>query len=54
MFDAIDFDLLMIRKCNFMKKLVSLFALMLLPVFAFCAKYTEGQPYTKVSGEITH
>ncbi|KXJ56003.1 MAG: disulfide bond formation protein DsbA [Colwellia sp. Phe_37] len=43
----------MIRNCNFMKKLVSLFALMLLPVFAFAANYTEGEHYTKVSEEIT-
>ena len=36
-----------------MKKLVSLFALMLLPVFAFAANYTEGEHYTKVDEEIT-
>lgn len=36
-----------------MKKLVSLFALMLLPVFAFAANYTEGEHYTKVDDEIT-
>jgi thiol:disulfide interchange protein DsbA len=36
-----------------MKKLVSLFALMLLPVFAFAANYTEGEHYTKVSEEIS-
>jgi thiol:disulfide interchange protein DsbA len=36
-----------------MKKLVSLFALMLLPVFAFAANYTEGEHYTKVSEEVT-
>jgi len=36
-----------------MKKLVSLFALMLLPVFAFAASYTEGEHYTKVNDEVT-
>jgi thiol:disulfide interchange protein DsbA len=36
-----------------MKKLVSLFALMLLPVFASAANYTEGEHYTKVSEEVT-
>ena len=36
-----------------MKKLVSLFALMLLPVFAFAANYTEGEHYTKVNEEVT-
>ncbi|MEH6594506.1 MAG: DsbA family protein [Colwellia polaris] len=36
-----------------MKKLVSVFALMLLPVFAFAANYTEGEHYTKVNEEIT-
>jgi len=36
-----------------MKKLVSLFALMLLPVMAFAANYTEGEHYTKVNEEIT-
>ena len=36
-----------------MKKLVSVFALMLLPVFAFAANYTEGEHYTKVNEEFT-
>ncbi len=36
-----------------MKKLVSFFALMLLPVFAFAANYTEGEHYTTVNEEIT-
>ena len=36
-----------------MKKLVSVFALMLLPVFAFAANYTEGEHHTKVNEEIT-
>ncbi len=36
-----------------MKKLVSLFALMFLPVLAFAANYTEGEHYTKVNEEIT-
>ena len=36
-----------------MKKLVSLFALLLLPVFAFAANYTEGEHYTKVDEKIT-
>tara|TARA_R110001583_G_scaffold134195_2_gene285849 strand:- start:732 stop:1364 length:633 start_codon:yes stop_codon:yes gene_type:complete len=36
-----------------MKKLVSLFALIILPVFAFATNYTEGEHYTKVNEEIT-
>lgn len=36
-----------------MKKLMSLFALMLLPTLSFAANYTEGEQYTKVNEEIT-
>jgi thiol:disulfide interchange protein DsbA len=36
-----------------MKKLVSLFAMLLLPVVAFAADYTEGKQYTKVSEELS-
>lgn len=36
-----------------MKKLVSVFVLMLLPVFAFAANYQEGKHYTKVSEQAT-
>lgn len=36
-----------------MKKLVSVFALMLLPVFAYAANYQEGKHYTKVNEEVT-
>ena len=36
-----------------MKKLVSLFALMLLPVLSFAADYTEGEHYTKVNEDIS-
>lgn len=36
-----------------MKKLVSILALLLLPVAAFAANYQEGKHYTKVNEEIT-